>query len=317
MRCFFARIALAVLASLAFGLPAAQAGDALRLVVPAPAGGNLDHVARVVAERLAVFAGEPVVVENRPGGNTFIAIELVARAAPDGRVLLLAGTGIAFVDLMQKMPLAPLDELAPVIEVAADRYVLVAPDESGWRTVADLEKAAAHSLPGLNCAATPGVGVLACEQVRARFPGKVVVIPFQGVAPGVAALAGGHADFMFAPNESAAPLVAARRLRVLAQSREPTNAADASAPMLARVWPGFLLEGSSGFLVPARTPVERIAQLNAVLARVLADPDVAAQLRRADQSPVGGSPADYALRLRRRREGWGEIIQRLGVGTLR
>lgn len=308
------RLALgAVMLVLAGHTPvAAQDTRAIRLVVPAPPGGNLDLTARMLAQRLGALTGENYVVENRPGANTQIATELVVRAPADGRTLLLAGTGIATIALLQRLNFSPLDDLAPVAQVSHESYVLAVAASSSLTSLAQLRGLATQRPGGLNCSAVPGSTTMACEQLKLKLEGKLTTVPFGGVAPALNALIGGHTDLMFITNEIASKQLSSGRIRVLAQSgRRPLQGVD--APLLQQVWPDFFLEGSAGILVPVATPPATIAQINRDINQVLAMPAVAAAMRESGQEPAGGEPDHYFRHLRYTAQRYGEIIRRLGL----
>jgi len=307
------RLRAALLLMAACALAAAQNVEprTVRIVAPAPPGGNLDSGARMLALRLARLTGDVYVVENRPGANSLIAAELVAKSPPDGRTLLYSGTGLVFLPLQQKLSANPMDELVPVVQVSSEQYVLVMAQNAPVAAAFELAGFAAGKPGGVNCAAYPGVATLACEQLKARLGGKVTTIPYPGVAPAINAVLGGHADLMFVNREPTLKLVQAGKLRVLAQS---SLAAEAGAPLAAQVWPGFVLEGHAGLLAPAGTPPALIEQLNRHVNRVLSEPEVIAHMREGAQEPAGGSPQRYADALQRTLKRYGELIRKLDLG---
>jgi tripartite-type tricarboxylate transporter receptor subunit TctC len=296
------------------GFAVADETRPVRVVVPAPPGGSLDGTARLLAQRLGAITGETYLIDNRPGANTVIGTELVVRAAPDGRTLLYHGTGISMMSWMQKTSFSALDDLQPVMQVSVERYALVVPATSPARSVRDLEQLAASRPEGLNCVGAPGLTTVACEQFKAAMHGKATTIPYAGFGPALQATAGGHADLMFATVDSAMKLVETGHLRVLAVSQRqglPTTLAQ--VPLIAEAWPEFLVEGFSGFFVPAHTPQARVLQLNRDLNRVLAEPDISAAMRAAGQEPAGGTADQFAQTLARANRRYGEIIQKLGM----
>lgn len=296
----------------ACGLAAAQDTRTTRLVVPAPPGGAMDATARLLAQRLGALTGEAYVVDNRPGAATQIAAEHVARAQPDGRVLLFAGGGVALVPFVMKTSFSPLDELVPVAQLTQEHFVLVTHPGSGIASAGDLQAAAAAKPQGLSCVAPPGPPSIACEQLKARMKGAVVPAPYAGVPPALTALLGGHVDLMFVNLEAVAKLIAAGRVRLLAQS---DGAGFAQVPTVGSVWPGFLLDSHFGVMAPLGTPEARIRQLNAQINRLLADPQLVAELTRdGAQLPVGGTPERYGAAMRRTSERYGALIQQLGLG---
>jgi tripartite-type tricarboxylate transporter receptor subunit TctC len=288
----------------------AQEPRTVRLVVPAPAGGTLDVSARLFARRMAAHSGEPWLVENRPGANSQIAAEWVARAPADGRVLMFAGSGLAFMPWLQKVDFSPLDELAPVVQLTTENFVLVTGAGSSVADATSIEPLARQA--GLTCVAPPGPPSIACEQLRARWGERFVSAPYPGVAPAITALLGGHADLMFTNLESGAKLAAAGRVRLLARSSGAPGLP--GVPEFGVVWPGLELDSHFGILAPRRTPRERIDALNAQFNLVLVEPEVLAALTRdGAQQPVGGSPQRYAAALRSTAERYGALIEKLGL----
>lgn len=308
-RCF-----LLIWMVLACGAAGAQEARTTRWVVPAPAGGTLDVTARLIAQHMAALTGESQVVENRPGANSQIAAELVARSPADGRVLMVAGSGLAFMPAVQKMSFAPLEELVPVIQLTVERYVLVVEAGSAITTMVELAQAAARPGATLGCVSSAGPAAIACDQLKARLGPGVLPAPYPGVAPALAAVLGGHATMMFINFEAAARLVATGRLRILAQSDGPFPALR-NVPLLQSAWPGFVLDSHLGVLAPAGVPAARVQELNQALNQVLADREVAAALRRdGGQEPVGGPPGLYGTALRGTARQYGELIRKLDLG---
>ncbi|MDB5874694.1 MAG: Tricarboxylate transport protein TctC [Ramlibacter sp.] len=286
----------------------------MRIVIPAPPGGNLDATGRMLAHRMTLLTGETHIVDNRPGGNTQIGMEWVARSRPDGRVMLLGATGLVFVGLLQKLGFSPMDDLAPVIQVSREGYVLLV-GAAGPGSIKELEALAAVRPGGLNCVTPPGATALACEQLKPLLQGQLTVVPYVGVAPALNAMMAGFGDLMFANASSASKLVESGRLRALAVSgRQGLPGSLSQLPLLSDLWPGFLLEGTIGLFVPAGTPEAKIRQLNQAVARILADPEVSGPMRESGQEPVGGSPQRFAQELQRAHQRYAEIIQRAGLG---
>lgn len=310
------RAAVALLAATGAAAAAAQAVDTrpVRVVVPAPPGGNLDNSARALFARLARLGGETFVIDNRPGAGTQIGVEAVVRAPADGRTLLFTGTSVVLLPLTQKVPFAPLEDLAPVVQVSADRMVLVTAAEGPPAHARDLPALAASRPVGLNCAAYPGVSTLGCEQLGARLGGgRMATVPFQGISPAVASVMGGHTDVLFVNFEPVAALVRGGKLRVLAQSAG-AGGAPGGAPSFDELWPGFVMESFAGVLAPAGTAPARVAQLNRDINRVLLDPEVAADMRASGQDAAGGTPQQFQAFLQRMSQRYGEVVQRHGLG---
>ncbi len=293
------------------GVPAHAQDRVVRLVVPAPAGGSLDMLARGLASKLSTPAGDSWVVENRAGAETMIGTEAVARAVPDGRTVLLAGSTIVLAPLLRRVHFSPADDLRPVVQLSYSNFLLVVPAESRIRSVADLAAAAGAQPQGLNCGAPPGPMALACAQLGGRLGGKVTAIPYPGVAPAVTAALGGHVDMLFVSAESAVKLVEAGKLRALASSSR--GMVPGAVPLFGDVWPGFLMDGFMGFFVPAATAPDEVARLAASANRALTDPAFAALMREAGQEPVGGTTERFAAHMKRTQALYTELIRKLGM----
>jgi tripartite-type tricarboxylate transporter receptor subunit TctC len=285
----------------------------VRIVVPAPPGGTLDASARLFAQKLSSQTGEPHIVENRQGAGIIVGTEHVVRSAPDGRTLLFTGSGIVTNAAMVRTSFSPLEDLLPVIQLSQERYVLVASSDSGIASVRDLDRLPGGRPGGWNCGAVPGATTIGCEQLKART-GRVVTIPYGGLAPALTALQGGHVDLMFANQDAVAKAVESGRARVIAQSARGAGAAP-GVPAFTEVWPGLLMEGAYGIMVPARTPAARVQQINRDFNQALADPQVAERMRQSGQEPVGGTPEHYMATLRRLHERYGELLRSLGLAV--
>ena len=301
----------ALLVALACAVFPAQAQDRpVRLVVPVPAAGSLDMLARALAAKLSAPGGDNWIVENRAGAETMIGTEAVARAVPDGRTVLLAGSTIVLAPLMRRVNFSPADELRPVVQLSYSNYLLVVPAESRITSVAQLATAAGARAEGLSCGAPPGPMGLACAQLASRLGGKVTAIPYPGVAPAVTAALGGHVDMLFVSAESAVKLVEAGKLRALAASSPGVAGA---VPVFGEAWPGFVMDGFIGLFVPTATPPDEVRRLNALANRALADPAFAALMREAGQEPVGGSTERFAGHMQRTQALYGDLIRKLGM----
>ncbi|MES2634150.1 MAG: tripartite tricarboxylate transporter substrate binding protein [Pseudomonadota bacterium] len=313
----WAGIALAgVLCAWTMAPAAAQESRMMRMVTPAPPGGNLDNTARLLTSRLPAVTGDTWMVDNRPGGNTVIGIEAVVRAQPDGRTVLYHATAMAMLSWTHKLSFSPLDDLVPVVQVSTERYAVVVPIASAVTSLRALEEAAASREGGLNCISAPGVSNMACEQFRARVRGRSTTIPYAGVAPALQATVAGLGDVMFCNFESVTRMVEAGRVRIIGVSSAHHLApVYARLPVINDVWPEFVIEGFSGIFVPAATPAARVRELVRDVNRVLADPEVAKVMRDSGQEPVGGTSEDFSKVLRRSSQRYGEVIQRLSLGV--
>ncbi len=287
-----------VLVSFATPPAGAQGAPATRLIVPAPAGGNLDGLARKLAQSLTAGSGQTVVVENRPGASGQIGADLVARSAPDGKTLLIAGSFLSTNPLQFKGALNPVTELAPVIKLADNEIYLVAYTGLPVERAEEIREVARQRPGGLNCAAVPGQMALGCERLRVLLDGKLVPIPYPGIAPTLNAVAAGHVDLAFASYGTLKPLVESKRVRVLAVvGDKPGKPPFDHVPLLKDTWPGFVMNGYAGVFAPAGTPPALVAALNSEFNRALATPDMAQAVHELGYTRRGGSPEVLARTL--------------------
>jgi tripartite-type tricarboxylate transporter receptor subunit TctC len=286
----------------------------IRLVVPVPPGGSLDTTARLIAARWQM-RGTPVFVENKPGANTLIGADFVAHAPADGHTLLYGSTPLAIAPLQQKTAFHP-DTIAPVVQVSTETFGLVSTKTSDIDSVESLARIAVTR--PINCIAVPGAPEIACEQLKALFNGNVTTVPYQGLAPAIAALLGGHGDVMFSPMVSVVPLVRSGNARLLAVSSRAAVPDDIGpAPLVGDVWKGFVLDGFTGIFVPLGVPEDRVRQLNRELDAVLHDPAVREAMHGNMQAPVGGSPEVLGQSLREARAKYREVLVRLNLAAPR
>jgi tripartite-type tricarboxylate transporter receptor subunit TctC len=306
-------LVMAVCLPLLFASAPCPAQDVVHIVVPTPPGGGLDATARALASELSSFTGASYIVENRPGANTALGADVVARAPADGNTVLYSGTAIVMNPWLQKLAPSPVTDLHPVIYLSNSQYVLIASPRGPVHGIAELERRAAGPA-GLTCAAPPGPMQFACEQLKSRLPGSVVVVPYNGIAPAVAALMGGHVDVMFVNLEGVESLMQSGSVRAIAAS---APSAAPGVPLIGQVWPGLYLEGFTGLFVPAATPVEKIRELNGAINRVLAQPAFRKFMADTRQEIVGGSPDRFARKLSGAYERYGEVIRsaNLAIGS--
>ncbi len=282
---------------------AAYPSRPVRIVVPYAPGGSTDLLARIVAERIAPELGQPVVVENRPGGGAIIGSEAVARAASDGHTLLMATNGSHAINvaIFRNLPYDPVRDFAPVTIVASVPLVLVVapnfPATSPQELIAQL-----RARPGqysFGSAGTGASGHLAGEMLKRLAGLDLVHVPYRGDGPSLADLIGGRLTMSFANLPAAIGFVRAGTLRALAVSAGTRSPALPDLPTLRESGlPDFEVDPWYGLMAPAGTPPARIARLQSLVAAALALPAVREQLAGLGAQPVGSTPDAFAATLR-------------------
>ncbi|RPI46380.1 MAG: tripartite tricarboxylate transporter substrate binding protein, partial [Betaproteobacteria bacterium] len=261
--------------------------------------------------------GSPVVVENRPGGGTNIASELVARAAPDGYTLLLGGTpNTVNQSLYSKLPYDTLRDFAPVIYLDRAPNVLAVHPSLPVKSVKELI-ALAKKNPGALTFASAGIGSsnhLSGELFRIMASIDIVHVPYKGGAAAVTDLLGGQISMYFGTTPSTMPLVRAGRLRGLAVSTSKRTPAAPDLPTMAEAaLPGFDSSAWHGVFAPAATPQAVITRLNTDLNAVLKSADVVQRFASQGIDPTGGSPSDFAAFVKHDIDKYRKLVKAAGI----
>jgi tripartite-type tricarboxylate transporter receptor subunit TctC len=290
----------------------------IRLIVPLPPAGSTDIVARIVAQKYNEAWGQPVIVDNRPGGGTTIGSAIVARAQPDGYTLLFASISLATtVPLYRSLPYDPVKDFAPIGPVGQSFYVLAVhpsvPVQS-WQELVAMAKAK----PGQVSYASAGTGTithLTVELFLSHVKIDVLHVPFKGGAPALLALISGQVQMIFNPIAEILPHVKAggkvRPLAVTSPKRSPDLP---NVPTLAESGlPGFSVTPRSGIYATAGTPRAIVDQLNAELNRMLQQSDVRERLQNNGLVPVGGTPAELGEYLKSEIARWTKVVKEAGI----
>lgn len=290
----------------------------IRILVPGPAGGTTDILARLVGQRLTESLGQSVVVDNRPGASGFIAAETAARATPDGYTLLMAYAGLLAINpsLYKKLPYDPQKDFAPISVVASVTNMLVVQPQSQARNVRELINSAKQR-PGKLNFGSAGVGTSThlCGELFKSMAGiDVVHVPYKGQALALTALMGGQLDFIFIGMPSVLPQVRAGRLRALAVSSAQRSPAAPDVPTVAESGvPGFDATTWFGVLAPQRTPKPVVNRLYGEVAAMLRQQAIKQSLISQGADPVGNSPDQFSAFIGQEIKKWADVVARAGA----
>lgn len=289
----------------------------LKLVVPYPAGGNADTIARLLATQLGERLGQPVVVDNRPGGSGTIGAAVVAKAAPDGHTLLLDATAFTVnPSLFAKLPYDAAKDFAPISLVMQAPLLLVVPTTSPFKTVADLVQAA-KARPGHLTYASAGNGGaqhLAAELFKQGQKVAITHIPYRGGAPALTDLVGGQVDFMFSATTASGPFVKGGKLRALAVSSARRAEGWDAVPTVAEAGlPGFQVSEWNGLFAPAGTPRAVLERLEAETRAIVASPEMKKRFADMGVQGVGSRTTEFAGFLKAETAKWAQVIRTSGI----
>jgi len=296
-------IAVAGLIVLAGAAAAQQAypDKPLRLLVPYAPGGSTDLLARLIGPKLTEAWNQPVIVDNRPGGNTIIGTQALTKATPDGYTILLMAIAHTIIPNLLPVPYDPLTDFAPVATVGRGELVLVIHPSVPANTLAELI-AFAKARPGqLNYASASAGGPLhlAGELFNMLAAVKTQHIPYKGGGPAMLDLLGGHVQMMFSPPPEATPNIRTGRLKALAISGATRSPVLPQVPTFAEGgMPGFTAKNWFGILAPAGTPQPVIRKISAEIARILALPDIREKLLSQGMDPFISTPEEFGALLK-------------------
>jgi tripartite-type tricarboxylate transporter receptor subunit TctC len=290
----------------------------VRVLVPYPPGSGTDIIGRVLAEKLQAAWGQPVVVENRPGGGGTIGTEAGARAAPDGHTFLISDVGpLAMApSLYARLPYDPVRDFEAVGLVARLPFVLVTHPAVPARTAAEFV-ALAKARPGGFAYASVGNGSathLAMELFRASEGIELTHVPYRGSAPALNDLVAGQVAAMFVNTASSADLIREGRLRALAVGSRAPSPVLPGVPTLSQALGKDIEAGVwFGLLAPKGTDGEIVRRASADASRALGDPGVRARLEALGAEIAASGPAEFAALVAAERDRWAPVVRASGA----
>ena len=289
----------------------------IRLLLPFPAGGAVDIVARVMAAQMADDLGKPIVIENKSGAGGIVATDAVAKSAPDGYTILLTTPNHTINAALQpKLPYDTEKDLVPVSVIATVPEVLVSNPDAPFKTFQEFV-AYAKQNPGKLNYASAGVGTLphlTMELLLQRVGVKVTHVPYRGAAPAMTDLLGNVVQLKLDTYATSHPQVAAGRLRMLGIASSHRSKLMPDIPTIAEMGlPGY--EGNLwiGMMAPAGTPQAVIDKLAAVGAQAARAPKVVERLQRDGVEPVGGTPAAMGALIAREIPQWRDLAKAANI----
>ena len=293
---------LSSLALAALALPAAAQDKwpsrPITYIVPFPAGGTTDILARLIGQKLGPALGTTIIIDNKPGAGGNIGSELVARAAPDGYTIM-GGTisSHAINASLYKLPYDPLKSFAPITLIGTNANVLVVHPGSPFQSVRDVI-AASKAKPGSLSFASAGNGTsqhLSAELFKNMAQIDMVHIPYKGSAPAIQDVIGGQVPLMFDTTVVAGPFIQSGKVRPLAVTSAKRVAALPDVPTMAEAGvAGYDVVSWQAMFAPAGTPPAIVARLHSEVAAILKQPDVQERLAKLGVEPSGAAPQQFA-----------------------
>jgi tripartite-type tricarboxylate transporter receptor subunit TctC len=292
----------------------------IKLVLPLAAGGATDNLARIAGNAASAALGQPIIIENRPGGAGSIASNTVAKAKADGYTLLLANfaTHAVAPTMLPSLPYDPIGDFTPIALLASSPHVLMVSNDTDIKSVAALIAAAKSSAGKLNFASS-GVGSplhLAGEYFNTKAGTDIVHVPYKSSVPALVDLMSGRVQMMFDNLSTGLPFVAGGKVRGLAVTSAKRSPLAPDLPTVAESGlPEFETYGWWGILAPANVPPEVVTKLSAAFMSAMKDSDVTKILIEQGYEPVGGDPAQFAKHIQSEIAKWRPVIQATNIAA--
>jgi tripartite-type tricarboxylate transporter receptor subunit TctC len=314
---------LAALLALCSGIAFAQTypSKPIRTVVPYPAGGYYDTMARQIGNALSRSLGQPVVVENRAGANGIIGTDYVAKSPPDGYTIMVGGIGPHGINpsLYKKLPYDVMRDFAALVHMANQPNILVVNSASSYRSVQDLV-AAARAKPGAVTYASNGAGSsqhLCAVLFALTMEIELTHVPYKGAAPAITGMLAGEVDHLFGGPADMTPHIRSGRFRPLAVTGAKRLPSFPDVPTMAQAGvANYEVSTWFGYFAPAGTPAEILDRLNAEINKALHDPGIRNLLEaQGSVELVGGSREQFAGFVRNELAKWADIVKRSGASV--
>ncbi len=294
----------------------AHAADAfparpIRVVVPFTAGGGTDLVARTLGEGMARELGQPIVIDNKPGGGTVIGSDTVAKAAADGYTLLLTTSALPInATLVKKLPYDTVRDFASVALVCKGPNVLVTRPDSPYKTIADVIREA-KARPGKLTYGSSGNGTavhLAGELFKNLAGIDITHVPYRGAGPAMTDLLGGQIDFVFGTPGGTGKFVESGKMRAVAITSAQRSAVFRGVPTIAETVPGYEADVWYAIYAPGATPPDVVARLNAAVRKAAAAPEFRQRVEGEGLSVAVNSPQEMTAFERSEEARWRKVI---------
>jgi len=318
MKSAFAIVAVAATVATSMAAPA-HAADSfpsrpVRVVVPFPAGGATDVLARLIGQKASETAGQPFIIDNRGGAAGNIGSDNVAKSPGDGYSILQTVNALSLSPaLYRKLPFDPVKDLTAVTQLTASPLIIVASPKAGISSLQQLiERAKAK--PGALNFGSGGVGNpqhLTMEMLKAAAGIEMVHVPYKGDAPVFNSLLAGDIELACTPLSTALPHIKAGTLKAIAVTGPKRVASFPDVPTVAETFPGFISTSWQGWFVPASTPKDIVVKLNGYARGALQTPEVLAALKTFGNEPVGSSPEEFGAAFKAEVERFTKIVNDL------
>lgn len=288
----------------------------VRILVPLAAGGGMDTVTRGLAQKLSDSLGQTVVVDNRPGAGSQVALDIMAAAAPDGHTLMMASTTPIIHPLLYKSRYNLLRDFTPVTQVTAQGYILTIHPSIPAKTALEFVQHLKAN-PGKYSFSSSGIGSpihMTGELFQIATGTKMLHVPYKGMGAAYGDLIGGRVPVSFPTIISSIPHITAGRIRALAVTPPRRVQAVPNMPTMAEAGiPGVVVVNWYGLIAPAKTPKPIVDKIATEVARAMKSPDMAQRLAAEGSEAVGTTPKEFETHIKSEMEMWARVIKQAGI----
>ncbi|KQU89674.1 LacI family transcriptional regulator [Variovorax sp. Root318D1] len=290
----------------------------IKLIVPFPAGGGTDAVAREVANKVATQQGWTMIIDNKPGSGGNLGVDAAAKATPDGYTIVLGQTSNLAINptLYAKLPYNPVKDLAPIGLVASSPLVLVVATDSPYKTLADLIVAAKAKPEAINYASSGSgtVAHLAVEQFQKIAGIKLTHVPYKGAAQGATDLIGGQIQLYMSSIPTLIGHIRSGKMRAIAVTSQQRINDLPNVPTVSESgYKGFEAVTWFGLAGPAAMPKDAVVKLNGAFNKALQDPEVKKKLEGQGVEVLGGTPEQFGKLIQDDIGRWGKVVKESGA----
>ena len=310
IRLFIASLALAAMPGLA-----AWPEKPIKLYIGYAPGGSTDVVARLIAPKLGERLGQPIVIENKPGGAGDFAAELMLQTPPDGYTLMMTTVAVhALNPGLMKQKFNPIDDFTPIAMVASYPMILIASPQSSFKTPAELKELAAKSPLFYSSSGVGSPGHLSGELLRKALNADLTHVPYKGGAPSVMAIMSGEAQVNFATLPAVVPQIRGGKVRAIALASRERNPAVPEVPTLIELGVADFEVGTwTGFIGPRGIPADVVKRINEAVAEVVNDPAMRKRLVDEGAEVKLMSPQEFGAFMRAENVRWSKVIKDAGI----
>ena len=286
----------------------------VRIVIPFATGGSTDANARIIQDKLSQLWGQPVVIEAKPGANTIIGTDLVAKSPADGHTLLLTSTAMVVNPSMYaKLPYDTLNDLVPITVVSVSPFALVAPINSPFNQLKDVLSALRTKPGSVSFGVSDSSAMLSGHLLNMLGKTDMQPISYKGAGPLMIDLAGGHVPLGIAAVSSVQGQVKNGRVKIVGIGSPTASTLFPQAALIAQDLPGYEAISWFGLLAPKGTPADVVNRIQRDVAAVLKDPDVVQKLQGIGADPGGMPPEEFQTRIKREIDLWSRVAKAANI----